>query len=243
MTVPSLSLFLALALSSTPLDGPGLIRRAIEAHGVERLRTARVEFVFRGERFAMARRQGRFLYERLRQTVNGRRERLVLGNEGAGLFLNGRPVNVPPDQLAVLGENLNSVVYFASLPLPLLDAAVQVERRPDQAVGGVQYQVLKVRFREEGGGSDHDDEFRYWLDRQTGLIAFMAYSYGRNEGGVRFRVPIKKHEVEGVVFTDWANFGNEDERTPLDELPQLWEAGTLPKLSEIVLEQIRIERP
>lgn len=240
MTVQSSLLFLALAMSAPSLDGSGLVRRAVEAHGVERLRSARVEFVFRGDRFAMARRKGRFWYERLRQTTEGRNERLVLGNDGAGLFLNGRPVNVPPDQLGALGESLNSVVYFASLPLPLLDAAVRVERRPDQEVDGVPHQVLKVSFRQEGGGTDHDDEFRYWLDPKTGLIAYMAYSYARNEGGVRFRVPLKRHEVKGIVFTDWANYGNEDETTPLDDLPKLWKAGQLPKLSEIELEQIRV---
>jgi len=241
MTVGLASLLWLLAASPAPSDGAeALVQRTIQAHGAERLRAARVEFVFRGDRYAMTREGGRFRYERIRATEEGLEEKVVLDNEGVQVFIAAEEVHDSAESQALKDQGLNSVVYFASLPLPLLDPAVQAERLPDQEVKGVQHHVLKVSFRKKGGGTDHDDAFRYWLDPETGLIDYMAYSYARNEGGVRFRVARARHEVQGIVFTDWTNFGNEDESTPLDDLPRLWESGKLPKLSEIELEQLRV---
>jgi hypothetical protein len=227
-------LALGLCLAAAPLnadaaDADGLIRAAVRAHGADRLRRGRWAFGFRGDRYVMARDGGRFRYER--HTAQGQVE--VLDNGGFEVRRDGRPVDLDPAQEAARRNALNAVVYFASLPLPLLDPAVRAQRLPDQKVEGVPHPVVEVRFAEEGGGTDHEDVFRYWFDPETGRIARFAYSFRTGGGGVRYRVPIQTRRVRGFAFVDWENHGLDDPNVPLAALPDLHAAGNLRRISTI----------
>ncbi|EIM76395.1 hypothetical protein A3SI_10214 [Nitritalea halalkaliphila LW7] len=83
--------------------------------------------------------------------------------------------------------------------------------------------------------------FLYWFDTVTGEIAYLAYSFHTNGGGVRFREVIQRHDVGGLILLDYANYKPADADTPLEELEALFLAGALEKLSEIRLENVRVE--
>lgn len=216
--------------------GERLIERAVEAHRARKLASATVEFSFRDVPYRMTRDAGRFRYERW--PAPGRRE--VLTNRGFTLYIHGRPAKLSPVAAAARSRSLNSVVYFASLPYVLLDPAVRARAVGPQGVGGRALDVVEVRFVAEGGGEDHDDVFRYWFDPETGELAYLAYSFTRGQGGVRFRERTGVVVSEGVKLVNWANFGLPDPSVDLASLPELWSRGELPRLSNVELEDVEV---
>jgi hypothetical protein len=219
--------------------GAKLVERVVAAHGASKLGEASVDFVFRGTPYRMTRSGGRYRYERWPSP----RQHEVLTNDGYRFLVDGQPAKLSRAMLAARARDLNSVVYFASLPYPLLDEAVRPRPVGRQTVGGVEHDVLEIRFAEAGGGEDHDDVFRYWLDPATGQMRHLAYSFARSGGGVRFRVATSTEASGGVVFVNWANFGVDDPEVPLESLPGRWAQGDLPELSDIELGGVQVTEP
>ncbi|MGF1510766.1 MAG: DUF6503 family protein [Myxococcota bacterium] len=211
-----------------------LLEKTIQAHGARRLANSTYAFEFRGDRIRMHRRDGVFCYERIETEADG--ETVTrLDNDGLVRWKDG--VQRPAPDAA--GRSLNSIVYFASLPYPLLDPAVHVEKRADQRIRGRAFHVLDVSFRRQGGGDDHEDTFRYWLDAESSLITFMAYRFSRDGGGVRFREATDYVTVGRVRFIQWKNFGVQDSTPPFDQVLKRWREGTLPLISVVELEHLR----
>ena len=215
--------------------GRAAIRRALVAHGADALAESQVDFRFRGTPFSMTRKGGRFRYVR---GTEARGE--ILDNEGFTVARDGARQRRP----ASAGQGVNSVVYFASLPYGLEDPAVRPRYIAQETVKGRPCDVVEVRFAEAGGGADHDDVFRYWFDAETGRLAYLAYLFHTGGGGVRFRVATGSVTAGGITFLQWANYGVDGDPTEpaLGALPELWVKGSLPKLSEIVLEDVKVRR-
>ena len=57
-----------------------------------------------------------------------------------------------------------------------------------------------------GGGEDFQDEYRYWIDPESGHIDYLAYNYHTDGGGTRFRKAKNRRKKEGFVFQDYINF-------------------------------------
>ena len=134
-------------------------------------------------------------------------------------------------------NNLNSVIYFAKLPHKLGDASMNKSYEGSATIKGKNYEVIKVPFNQEGGGTDFEDEYYYWVNKDTNLIDYLAYNYQTNGGGVRFRVAYNPGKVGGIYFQDYVNYKAEF-GTALKELPQLFEADSLKQLSLIETENI-----
>jgi len=237
----ALGLTLGLSCSSSGnLEGPArsgeaLVQRVVVAHRATALRDASLQFFFRGVAYRMTRSGGEYRYERW----PGPRQHEVLTNEGYQLLVDGEPAKLSKAMLAARARDLNSVVYFASLPYPLLDTAVHPRALGRDEVDGQSLDVLEVTFDEADGGEDHDDVFRYWLEPETGRMRYLAYSFARSGGGVRFRVATSTATAGEAILVNWTNYGVDDVDVPLDSLPDLWSQGRLPKLSTIELEQLR----
>jgi hypothetical protein len=155
--------------------------------------------------------------------------------------VNGVPVALPEsDALAAEGA-VNSVVYFALLPYALADAAVQPRLVGADTLSGEPYDLVEVTFRPEGGGRDYQDRFVYWIHHERSTVDYLAYSYEVSGGGARFRAAYNPRTVGGVRFADYRNYAAEPLEPPLEAMGRLFEADSLDLLSEIVLDDVRVE--
>ena len=230
------------APAAVPADSvaAAILERARRVHGADVLDRAVVTFSFRGKRFSAERDGDRFVYERMwTDSVGVIRD--TLGNDGFGRTIDGVPVALREgDALAAEGI-VNSVVYFALLPYALADAAVQPRLVGADTLRGEPYDLVEVTFRPEGGGQDYQDRFVYWIHRDRSTMDYLAYSYEVNGGGARFREAYNPRTVGGVRFADYRNFSAEPLAPPLEAMGQLFEADALDLLSQIVLEDVRVE--
>jgi hypothetical protein len=75
------------------------------------------------------------------------------------------------------------VIYFATLPYKLQDASVR-KFIEETTIKDKQYDVVGVTLGQDGGG--FDDEFHYWINKQTHKVD-LAYSYRTNDGALQNR--------------------------------------------------------
>jgi hypothetical protein len=69
------------------------------------------------------------------------------------------------------------VIYFAT--------SLQTSGRFSQQEMKLQSKISSMcrrNFGQDGGGKDFDDEFHYWINKQTHKVDYLAYSYRTNDG-------------------------------------------------------------
>lgn len=240
LTLLFISLLICSACSQVDKEAQRIVDAAIVAHGGKRFENAQISFDFRKRYYEVFKSPNQFEYVREFTDSTGF-VRDVLNNEGFIRTVNGGEVDLPEDRVSAFSNSVNSVAYFAFLPYGLNDAAVIKEYLGETDIEGKSYYRVKVTFRPEGGGEDYDDEFLYWFDKDTYHLDYMAYSYHTDGGGVRFRKAIRKHEVNGLVLLDYANYKPKEKNTAVDEMEGLFKAGELELLSEILLENVKVE--
>jgi hypothetical protein len=222
-------------------DAEDWIEASVSAHGLYDLDGKHVRFDFREHTYTIDRSGGSFTYTR---TLNTDSLLVIDSLRSDGTFTrheNGLRVSLPDSMITKYSESINSVAYFFQLPLPLEDAAVISELGNSIRIRTKEYQTLSVRFRQEGGGADYQDEFRYWINKEDSLVDYLAYTYETDGGGIRFRVAGRRHIENGMVFQDYENYKPSSEDTPLDSLPYLWVRGELELLSTIENLGIRVD--
>lgn len=215
-----------------------IIAKAIEAHGGELYDHADYSFFFRKEEYRFINNDNSFTYEKYIRDNNGNAIKDVIVNGTFTRYNNESTVNLSEKSVSKYAQALNSVIYFATLPHKLKDDAVNKSYGGKLSIKGESYNVIKVWFNKEGGGSDHDDTYYYWVNVQTNLIDYLAYNYKVNGGGTRFRSSYNRRNVDGVVFQDYVNW-KASKNTPLEKLPQMFERNDLKELSRIETEQVQ----
>lgn len=222
------------ALSMDKADS--LVVKTIAAHGGELYDTAHYGFRFREKNYTFRNQTGSYTY-----TVTGQKEgkeiRDVLENGTLTRTINGKETELSSKDVVKYTEALNSVIYFATLPYKLNDAAVKKSYEGRTTIKNQDYEVLSITFDQEGGGNDHDDKFMYWIHSDTNTVDYLAYSYETNDGGVRFRSAYNPRTVGGIRFQDYINY-EAPLGTPLNELPDLYENGELKEFSKIETEDV-----
>jgi len=213
-----------------------LVVRTIAAHGGELYDTAHYGFTFRGKKYSFYNKAGSYTYKVTGQK-DGEEIRDVLENGTLTRTINGKETELSSKDVVKYTEALNSVVYFATLPHKLNDAAVKKSYEGRTTIKDQDYEALSVTFDQEGGGTDHDDKFMYWINIDTNTIDYLAYNYETNDGGVRFRSAYNPRTVGGIRFQDYINY-EAPISTPLRELPGLYGAGKLKELSRIKTEDV-----
>ncbi|PHI20567.1 hypothetical protein CEQ90_07395 [Lewinellaceae bacterium SD302] len=213
-----------------------LLKKALNAHGGERYFQAEYVFAFRKKDYRFKNDGKNYRYESTSQK-DGSMIVDVLENGQFSRTIDGQATRLTPKQIAAGTESLNSVIYFATLPAKLTDPAVNLEHAGPHIIKGQRYETLQVSFDEEGGGNDHDDNFRYWINEETGRIDYLAYDYTVNGGGVRFRSAYNPRVVDGILFQDYVNY-KAPLGTDLSELPMLYASGKLEELSRIETEDV-----
>ncbi|WP_304516350.1 DUF6503 family protein [Cecembia rubra] len=216
-----------------------IVDQSIKAHGGALYQEALISFDFRERHYSIFKSPSKYEYIREFTDSTGF-VRDVLNNDGFQRTVNDTPVDLPEDRIRAFSNSVNSVAYFAFLPYGLNDAAVIKTYLGETELEGNSYHIVKVTFRQEGGGEDYDDEFLYWFHKEKYTMDYMAYSYHTDGGGVRFRKAIKQHQVNGLLLLDFENYKPEDKNTSVDKMEGLYKEGKLELLSEIRMENIKV---
>ncbi|MEM1121266.1 MAG: DUF6503 family protein [Bacteroidota bacterium] len=235
-----LSLFLVSCATTQRVKVPNNrpLSKAIKSHGGKKYPTAAIEFEFRKGKYSFQNNYGNYRYTSTKMK-DGQKIVDVLTNEGFTRYIDGVEQNLLSKDALKFGNSLNSVIYFAQLPYKLDDPAVTQKEIGTTTIKGKSYKLVEVTFAEEGGGTDYDDTYYYWINQKTHLIDYLAYNFHVNGGGVRFRSAYNPRKVGGIHFQDYINY-KADKGTPLADLPELYEKGQLKELSKIELAHIRV---
>lgn len=227
--------------SCTPLKketAQEIIDKSIAFYGGDQWNTIHLGFRFRKHQYSLYRKKHAFVYTRT--TLEKPIVKDSLFSSGRFIrYQDGALVSLSDSLQKVYSESVNSVLYFFQIPKVLNDKAVIKSRLADQEIAGKNYHSIQVTFQQEGGGTDFEDEFRYWIDTETAAIDYLAYTYLTDGGGTRFRKVNKRIEKQGIRFQDYINYKPLDKNTPLDSLPKLFELNQLIELSIIENDRIR----
>ncbi len=217
-----------------------IVDSAILTHGGKAFDQFQADFDFRDKHYTAIRKGGEFTYIRAFTDSTGN-YRDVLNNTGFTRHRNDTLQTLPDEKRNAFTNSVNSVIYFALLPFGLNDAAVIKEWLTKEEVKGKQYDVIKISFKQEGGGADFEDEFLYWIESEKHTVDYLAYSYHTNGGGIRFREAINPQHVGGIRWQDYINYKAADEKnTSLLQLMPLFKEGKLVELSRIELKKIQV---
>ena len=201
--------------------------------------TSVISFDFRDKAYQAVRLNGAYKYTRVSKdslvTITD-----VLSNDGLKRYMDEVEVTVEDSLVTSISDGINSVFYFAQLPYGLNDKAVKKKLFDDIAINGEPYYSIKVSFAEDGGGTDFDDEFMYWIHKTNYTVDFLAYSYATNGGGIRFREAYNPRVVDGIRFVDYRNFKPMSLKSAIETLPRLFENKGLTLLSTIETENVTV---
>lgn len=238
----SIFLLLIAQLSScdTRSEAQKIVDAAIEAHGGKAFEKSKIEFDFRAMHYTIYKSPTAFEYTREFTDSTGTVKDL-LNNDGFVRTVNGVKIDtLTEERVGAFSRSVNSVAYFAFLPYGLNDPAAVKTYLGETELKGKKYDKIKVTFVAEGGGEHFEDEFLYWFGKEDHLMDFMAYSYHTDGGGVRMREVSHVNEVGGIRFQNYLNLKTDDKNTPVEKMEELYIAGQLEKLSEIILENTEV---
>jgi hypothetical protein len=224
---------IACAPSTEKSDAQKIIDQSITAYGGEAWDTIALAFKFRNHRYHLKRNQDQFIY--VRTALEGEAPYTdSLWSDGRFLrYRNAAVVQLSDSLKKVYTASVNSVLYFIQIPYVLNDEAVLKEQLSDQTIKGKKYHTLKITFQQEGGGEDYQDEFRYWINKETSTVDYMAYTYFTDGGGTRFRSAFNQRNIGAIKVQDYLNLKPTEKFVPLDSLPKMYAANELQQLSII----------
>ena len=213
-----------------------VLSRAFDAHGGDKYDTAHYSFIFRKKKYTFHNENTNYTYT-VSYDRDGKKNIIELKNDGLTRKIDGKKIEISEKEYVSHLGSLNSVVYFATLPHKLYDPAVNKAYHGETTIKGKSYEVIEITFNQEGGGPDFEDEYYYWINKETNRVDYLAYNYLVNNGGVRFRTAYNPRMVNGILFQDYVNY-KADVGTPLASLPGLFEKDALKKLSVIETENV-----
>ena len=216
--------------------GDSIIASAIKAHGGDKYKMANFAFTFRNKKYQFQNKDNSFTYIS-EFKKNDTLIKDILKNGKFVRYTNGIQQKLDSVKETKYSEALNSVIYFATLPYKLEDAAVQKKFIEEITIKDKVYDVVEVTFNQTGGGKDYQDEFYYWVNKQTHKLDYIAYVYHVNEGGIRFREAYNVRIIDGITFQDYINY-EAPLGTSLKNLPILFQEGKLKELSRIETENV-----
>lgn len=221
-----------------PLEAQGIIDKAISVAGGSAYEQFEMEFDFRGRHYISKRDFGNFEYKRITTDSLGETTDTYSNSKAFSRTVNGMAVRVTDTLGPRIENSINSVNYFLLLPYGLNDAAVNKTLIGKTTIKEVPYYKIEVTFSEEGGGSDFEDVFVYWIHAEEFTVDYFAYRYFTDGGGWRFREAFNPRIIGGMRFVDYRNFKPNETPAELRELDRAFENGELELLSVIETENI-----
>jgi hypothetical protein len=221
-------------------DAQQIIDKAIAVHGGDQLQQADISFNFRKKHLELKLERGKYHYQsKVRDSVGLVHDQM--DNENFVRKIDNEVVSLDEEKALAYRNTLNSIVYFALLPYFLNDPAVNKELLGRTSIRGEPYYEIKVTFDREGGGTDFEDVYIYWIHREDFTMDYLAYSFHVNGGGTRFREAYNVRESGGVRFADYINYEATAEDFALQDYEQLFEKGQVKEISRIELEDVSVE--
>ena len=236
-----LFLILVSCSNSSHISTSQIINKSIKAHGWDQDDFS-IVFDFRDYQYELKRKNKFYSFQRTTKKEGNVVKDLMSSKKKLKRFINDKSVELSDSMTNVFSNSLNSVMYFFQLPRPLKDEAVITKYLGLAKIFNEKYWTIKVTFKENGGGKDYQDEFRYWININNGQIDYLAYNYLTEGGGTRFRQAVNKQLNQGFIFQDYINFKPNVKFVSLDSLPILFEAGNLIKVSNIKNKNIRVTK-
>ena len=221
------------------LSAQEIIDKSIAVSGGDAFSGSRISFDFRGRTYISEGKSWRSRLERITTDSTGT-VRDVLNNSSFSRYINGELTQVPDTMVSRYSNSVNSVHYFAYLPYGLNSKAVNKELLGEISLKEKTYYKVKVTFDEEGGGDDFEDIYLYWIDKDMFTVDYLAYEFGVNGGGMRFREAFNIRTVNGIRFVDYHNFKPEEGTVDFYTIDDLFEKGELELVSEIKLENLSV---
>lgn len=226
----------------TPLSAQNIVDRAISNSCNGNCDHATIDFTFRDRCYVSGRKGGDYRLERITSDSTGVTHD-ILSNDGFRRYKNDTLLTIPDSMVTKYSNSVNSVHYFVQLPFGLNAGAVQKELLGETKVKGESYYEIGVTFTEEGGGTDFDDEFVYWIHKDDYTVDYLAYSYATDGGGIRFREAYNVRVIDGIRFADYNNYKPNSLDIALTNLDELFEKGELKLLSKIETESVGVMLP
>ncbi|MDQ3394938.1 MAG: hypothetical protein M3512_12605 [Bacteroidota bacterium] len=217
-----------------------IVNKTIEVHGGSNYNTVMISFDFRDKKYTARISNGKFKYTRAFEDSLGM-VLDVLDNNGFTRFINEKEVALSEDWEKKYSNSVNSVIYFAIMPNPLNDPAVNKQLIGEDTIAGNLYNKIKVTFAKIGGGEDFNDNFIFWIHKQNFTIDFFAYDYETEGGGSRFRKAINPQRIGGILFLDYINYEPIAE-APLENYHLLYQDQQLKEVSVISLKNIKVDQ-
>lgn len=233
-------LLLAVVACHPDPDPHKIIDQAIEAHGGENYDGAHISFSFRDRNYEIKLDGGKYTYERTWEDSLGKVHD-VLDNRGFVREIDGKRMNLSGEDQNRYANSLNSVVYFALLPQPLNDPAVNAIYLGTDTIKSEPYHKIQVSFDQQGGGTDFEDVFVYWFHQDKYTMDYLAYEFHVNGGGTRFREAYNVREVNGIRFADYINYTDTLHDFSLAEYDTQFKDDLVQELSRIDLENLKVE--
>lgn len=222
------------------LTAQQIIDKTIENAGGAKYKAATIQFTFRDVKYSSQRENGNYQLTRTSTDSLGE-TRDVLTNLGFERYANGTKLILPDSTATKYANSVNSVHYFVQLPHGLNDPAVNKELVGEAEIDDKKYYEVKVTFAKEGGGTDHEDEYMYWIAKEGFTVDYLAYKFYTGKGGIRFRKAYNPRMVNGIRFVDYENYKLEPwEAVDLQNVEELFKTGKLELLSKIETEAISV---
>lgn len=225
----------------TSLTAQQVIDKSMIVSGADKVSNSKIEFDFRDIKYTALREKGNFRLFRSFIDENLGMISDLVSNDGFERVVRGHLYQVPDSMAVKYSNSVNSVHYFSVLPFALNDSAVHKKLLKDVVVKGKSYYKVEILFSEDGGGKDFEDVFIYWLGKEDFKIDYLAYNFLTDGGGMRFREATNERFVNGIRFVDYNNYKPKNASTKLENLEKAFENNGLEKLSEINLENVKVD--
>jgi hypothetical protein len=218
-----------------------IIDKTIKVSGGELYKSAQITFNFRDKVYKSTRQCNKFMLERFATDSTGQITHDMLDNDGLMRLRDGKPDKVHDTLIAKISDGINSVHYFAHLPYGLNDASVNKELVEETSLKDTEYYKIKVWFNQDGGGTDYQDVYMYWINKERFTIDYLAYTYEVNGGGIRFREAYNARTVNGLRFVDYKNYKPKTKDYSITTIDSLFKNNQLQLLSKIETEDVSVE--
>ncbi len=227
------------ACSSSNPSAEEIVNKSIEYYGGKPIYNSLVQFDFRNKHYTAAYSNSNYTLTRSFSDSTGNYQD-ILTNSGFKRIHNGTKINLPLKQVKAYSNSINSVIYFFRIPFNLTDNAVQKKLIGKKNINGISYYKIEITFSKNGGGSDFNDRFIYWINTKNYAIDYFAYQYQTNGGGKRFREAKNRRRVNGLLVCDYINYQPKDTTVAIENFDIYFEKGGMQQLSVIENKNIKV---